>query len=201
MWRLEVVQLQRRTWYGDTTSLSRYRRTAGLWCQHRTGELDDPVSGNDGVGFCCSEVGSRPIEASVDGGRVLRDDDWLPLDRLRQLRLCGEEAEGARNVNRQAGEAVAHVLDQGVAARQRVRAGEPLEAPHWPQPLLEVPMIALQSMVEGFGGPILGDGQNQTPRWREHPPVSVMIRVGGRPVVSMARLKKTCAAAAVRRSL
>src|SRR5258706_11899983 len=91
------------------------------------------------------------------------------LDRLRQLRPCGEEAEGARSVNRQGGEAVAQVLDQGVAARYRVRAGEPLEAPHWPQPLLEVPMIALQSIVEVFGSPMLGDGQNQTQRWRVAP--------------------------------
>ncbi len=58
------------------------------------------------------------------------------------------------------GETIAEVLDEGMSTRDDVRADGLLEAAHGPQPLLQMPMIPLQAIVEVPGAAMCTYRQN-----------------------------------------
>ncbi len=80
------------------------------------------------------------------------------LNRLGQHRPRRHAAHLTRHGSCAFGEAVAHGLDQRVAAGQRVSSAALLESTHGIQALFEMPMVALDPVVQVARAPMLDAG-------------------------------------------
>lgn len=72
----------------------------------------------------------------------------LGLYGLRQLRTGDRKPELAGDMAGECGEAVAQVPDEGMTTDNDIRRTSTLEAPHGAQTLLQMAMIALNTIVQ-----------------------------------------------------
>jgi hypothetical protein len=107
------------------------------------------------AGLCCNRVGRRRERSLIAGSER---EEQARLDRLGQYGPRRHEAHLTRDRSREVGEAVAQVLDQRVAAGQRGSRAGLLEATHRIQALLEMPVVALDPIVEVARAPMFNVG-------------------------------------------
>ncbi len=88
------------------------------------------------------------------------------LDRLGKLRPGSCQTEDTGNPNCKLGEAVAEVLHEGMATGDDAGTARLLEPTHGIQPLFQVAVVALHSIVQVLRGPVLSVGNSRAERWR-----------------------------------
>ncbi len=69
-------------------------------------------------------------------------------------------------MERERREAIAQVADEGMTASNNAGGGRLLEATQWRQPLFEMPMVALNAIVEILRCPMLDARKHIAQRWR-----------------------------------